>query len=215
MPISVGEVVKITYFGRALSQRIIFARHYYVLNEVLMQPIEAILFNVAANYNAIGGHGTIPQITYKYLLHQPTGYRLEKVSAQCMKPLPSVRVDSTLEANGGGGAGPDATNLCATFALTTNRLGRAEVAKYHPGPLPSSRVVDGLLSAGGQTALQELALACLETTTTDMGAQDPLTLAPIIWHGPNRAPTLADLVVLVRLNKTVRTERRRTIGLGE
>lgn len=209
MSLAANDIIRITWEGRALSQMILFVTHWRVTANADANNELAELRTIC---NDMADPASAQSPYPAYLACLPTGYKNYRVSAQRVTPNKTSRVDVFDGSTGTGGAGPDAPNVAATFSLAAATPGRSKVAKYHIGPLPNAFYTNGLLSNTCQANISVLAgkmLGIMDYYTAD------LTLVSTILHrAPNANPRFHD-TALPRFNIFVRTQRRRTIGVGK
>lgn len=210
MALALNDIVAVTFDGVSLGQAIQFGMNYRVTENTVGAAIQVELKVIADWFkDTLAGAPT----ANKLRAFLPTGATLNRVRVQRIFPTRSVFVAGTMGVPGGGGAGPSTVNLCATFSLHTAVAGRSQLAKYHPGPMPDSFWDNGVLLAPGLGALDALGIAAAAPTSAPSGANS-IALQPVVFHRNTfTAPRWTD-VVGYRLNSVVRTERRRTIGLG-
>lgn len=208
--IAVNDLLRINAVGSFANQRIILTHAYAVLttdgSQTDQQGMDALINNIR------GGLGAGDQWESAYLACLPAGYTLEYW--QCQKVAP-VRVHYTKFSRVVPGTHADttnATNQAAVITLGTVLAGRSNVSNKHIGPIPQSVNVQssGLVAAAYQGILSTLAAnMLLDITDVPSG----ITFSPVI---PHRLPAGAyTLLSNYSVGTTVRTMRRRTVGVGE
>lgn len=219
MPLAAGDICRVTVKGSALGQLIEFVTHFMV--DSTDSPGTEFSDQVQLAEELAGdGFGANPFLDlYRALL--PTGYSCNTVSVQRVFPIANAiaRGDYFVSKNGTGGAGPSAPNIACSVTLAHHNRGRAFQAKYHLGPLPDSRYSNGLVTNTHLTAMAAWAtnmLVAPYVLNVAGGAHAYSVHFGIFHRNPIPGFTLRlHGFELFRLNNLVRTQRRRTIGVGK
>jgi hypothetical protein len=208
MPIEVGDIVLFSIYGQCFGQRILFTHHYRVTGSPNpAQPTSGALDDFLSALNVDGASPTIN--LYKACL--PPDYECTAGRAQVIAPSRSAYKQTELyDGLGTYATGTESSNQTGVISLRTENAGRDQVSNKHIGPIPAAAQVNGLLSDAYQGILGSFADKLLQSVTP---AGTALTYSPIIFHGGS--PFTYDAVTNRIVNPTVRTQRRRTVGLGE
>ncbi len=207
----VNDVIHTTWHGTALEQEIEFGLDW----QVTATDADDYATQLLAIATAMAGVGVLsPDLRSDYLTCLGSGYVGYKTSVQRIQPTRDARVDAPWTDAGTGGTGPNASNLAMTFAHASVKTGRSQVAKYHIGPIANSMPVLGYLSLAAIAKLTQLAADTLVPQTVITSGALSVSFKPIIFHrSPNAVPRTDDKK-LFRITDTVRTQRRRTVGVG-
>lgn len=207
MPLTVGDVVQLSFSGRVFNQRVLFTHNFRVSETQSSAPSWEILQDIAEFFENDDN-----PLKSKYLACLPPQYVMNDVRAQVLYPL---RLPYESVPTGSPGTQTNATevsNLAACFTLYSALTGRKQIAVSHVGPISPTYANDGVWNSDVLTPLIDLADECTNTYAIT-AAQT--TLVPVILHkGANQNPRTND-VVGFRIQNTVRTMRRRTVGRGE
>lgn len=207
MPLTVGDTVQISYSGRCFNQRILFTHNFRVSETTSSAPATEITLDIAEFFSDAAN-----PLREKYLACLPPQYTLDEVRAQVLYPLRLPYASVPLGVPGEGQDAAETTNLAACFTLHTALTGRDQIAVSHIGPISSVHAASGVWTASILGALIDLADECTNTYAITAALT---TLVPVVLHkGANANPRYHD-VVGFRIQQTVRTMRRRTVGRGE
>lgn len=204
--IVVGDRVMVTLVGELFNQ-VTMSTFCYGLSSITgVNTQEAALTRLDAAFSLSGG------LYDKYLACIPAQFDLTEVWMQVISPARYVKFTFTT----GAGLGTLAANTltsanAAAVIVRRGELGnRSNVSTLHvPLGQTAGCMSLGNLGADVQTPLADLAtqMKAQVSTTTVIG-----TYIPVINHGPN----VGDFspIVSTTVKQTVRTMRRRTVGLG-
>lgn len=210
MALLLNDILQITFDATALNQKVQFGMNYRVKENTAGLTLVEELGGIADWFkDTLAG----APVANKLRAFMPTGCVIDRVRVQKIYPTRSVFIAGIINQPGGGGPGPSTVNLCATFALHTVNAGKNQLAKYHPGPMPDNFWDNGALTVAGVNALTALGIAAAAPTSAPFGV-NAIQLVPTIFHRNTfTVPRWTDAVGY-RVNTIVRTERRRTLGLG-
>lgn len=215
MSLVLNDIVKVTWRASAYNQEFQFQQTYRILTADAGTGTLASLFGIASYFAGDMAYGGPSTLSNAWLNMLGTGIKQYAVDCQKLIPAKTIYIRKEAAASGTGGSGSAQTNTCGVFSLVSGVPGRSQIAKFHVGPLPDSFAVNGSLSTGALTNLRALASACVPIQTLQLAAPGDTTLQPIILHrNPNANPRYAD-VSTYRFNFYVRSQRRRTIGVGK
>lgn len=205
MALELNDVVLVSFRGLCFGQRIILTHTYRI--DAVNDPGQTVVQDLTDILTAIdvgGGDAVVPS----YLACLPPQYQLTQLRAQRIYPIRSAYVPITKALAGTHEAPATVANDAAAITLRTDYAGRNQIATKHIGPIPDDASSAGLLIAGYKTLLSTLATKLL--LTIDFGAAGQAT--PGIYH---RSTNGFDAVESYILGDQSRTQRRRTVGVGE
>lgn len=210
MPLLLNDVVLITYHSDIFNQRILLTLTYKVSaastgGNSAIQDLQAIANEFASTVTS--------EVLIKYLGILPENCVVKKVRAQKIYPLPRTAfVEAEINSDGQSDDGvATASNVAGVITLKTDLGGRSQVANKHIGPLAAGAYTAGKLGGATLTDFGDLAVAL---KTAVIPADGPV-IVPVIYHRNADGPTTkTDLVTGALVQDTLRTMRRRTVGLG-
>lgn len=207
MPLAEGDIVQLNIEGEVFNQRILLTHRYRVSG-----PTSAGVPTSAAMLDFLEqvGPGGAKDIITSYKACLPPDYECNGHTAQRIVPNRSA-LQRNEDSDGPGTypTGTESSNQTGVITLGTENAGRDQIANKHIGPLPAAAQVNGELSDAYKAILTTLGNKLLVAVPLTVTAQ---TLTPIIWHGGTELNYTA--LISVKIGSTVRTQRRRTVGLG-
>lgn len=207
MPLSINDVVQVTFKSDYQNNVILLVHHWRVGTPPGTGTVAENLDEICANF-ASDAAGT-PMKVYKDCLGD--NVTINTVRAQRVSAVRSPYVQRAVTIAGAAGSNATAPNIACVVTRNTLLTGQSQISNSHIGPMGAARYADGkvtlaqlaLMSAFGVRFRQNVIL-------TPSGA----ILQPGIYH-PANAPGLDfSVVVGERLQDSVRTMHRRTLGLG-
>lgn len=205
-----GDLFLVTAFGSVFGQRIMLTHNYELTTvnmNVLVSDIETSIIKQVR-----GGAGGTNVLEGAYLALLPADYTLDFWQAQIIGPNRFVPVTVNRGTVGTHASGTEASNQAAVITLRTDKAGRNQVSNKHIGPIPQGATVqnNGLVQAAYDALLTTLKTGLLSTLTdVNYGA----SWRPVINH--HTKPIISSDPLTSGLNgTTLRTMRRRTVGLG-
>jgi len=205
MPLEVGDIVLVSWRGLCFGQRIILTHTYRV--SVAPDPESTVWQNLDSIIDAVDVGGAA-DITTNYLALLPAAYGLNEIRAQRVYPIRSAYFSKAKAEEGGHAGAATVANDAAAVTLRTDYAGRNQIATKHIGPVPDAASASGLIVTAYKTLLTAFATDLLLTPAFGTTG----SLIPIIYH---RATNGHSDVVSYRLGDQSRTQRRRTVGVGE
>lgn len=207
-PITNNAIMEVTLRGLHQDQRVLSVLHYAALvppavfqdfNEAAPDVVDALL--------ATGG------IVDKYLDAVSVEYALEEIRLQLITPI-RYSFKSFLQASSPGTVAGTALppNEGATLTKRNDATGRRNRGSLHMPALPISFVGGGRITTAGETAYLALGDVMVLPITTTGGGGD-VTWNPVIFN--KAVPTTSPEFTSVTPQLTTRTNRRRTVGVGE
>lgn len=202
-----NDVVQVTWIGSCFQQRILLTHTFVILGDYnaatsVTQDLNDILNNIR-----IGGAF---DKTTSYLACLPPQYALDAMRAQRIRAVRSSYVQQVVAAAPGTWAGAaTVANDSAAITLRTANAGRNQRATKHIGPVADNMSAAGLLVVAAAPPLTSLGNALIQAFAP-VGSGSVVT--PVIFH---RASNTWDVTDRFILGDQSRTQRRRTVGLGE
>lgn len=197
-----NSIASITFRGKLFDQRVMTTHHYYYSGVTQADGRGWLL----ARLNAMLAAGKLYALWRGALSQSVINMEVvgQWIQNQRYRPIvvsPVVTVGSRGDAN--------APNAAMVVTLTSDLAGRHGVGNKHLPGVPYAEVTAGVLSAGQLAANGNYAFEA--TQQYDDGAGNVLT--PCIY---NRAsPNLSRVITGYIVNDSIRTERRRTLRVGE
>jgi len=207
MPLPVGSVVRVSYNGVCLGQRIRFVTDWKIRSSNSIQNSQQDTRDIAELF------GTPLNIFQPaYLACLPQNYMLEDVTAQAVHPVRYAHGQYLSNTPGAIATDATASNVAATFVRYGELAGRNKISVSHIGPVPP-----GQYTGGYTTVPYNLLLAtCAGTFKTPTSTLAPtIVLDPVVLHRDPNANPATNLLEYYRIGFTLRTMRRRTVGVGE
>lgn len=206
-----GQVYLITAMGSWAGQRIMLT-HTYLLDSVNPGVDAGLAVETLIKYIR-GGVGGLDQYETKYLGLLPPQYTLNKWRGQVIYP---DRLVIREVARGVNGAHPEDTetgNQAVALTFRTELAGRNQVSNKHIGPIPQGPLTqdNGMLTAAYKGLVSDLGQA-MESGIADLAINS--VWVPVIWHGPPPGLSPTEITSWT-VGDTLRTQRRRTVRLGE
>lgn len=206
MPIDNGAIVLVSFRGLCFGQRIILTHTLRKTSAPAgTKTVEQELESIIEDTKAGGNIALVPP----YLACLPTTYSLTEIRAQVISPVRSAYLTNSELLVGTHASPATVANDSAAITLRTALAGRREVSTKKIGPVPDAASAAGLLTTPYRGLLSQVALALKQTTVLPDGE----AYSPVIWHR-NLVPSFS-LVTNHVLGDQSRTQRRRTVGLGE
>lgn len=207
MPLAVNDIVQVSYRGTCLGQRIMLVTSWRVTATASINSVATDLQSVVSRFNQnLAGD---PRPTYLACMGQ--NYTLNEVRAQRIYPTRSRFETATPSVIGTIAEDVTAVNVAGVVTRVTADAGRSQVANSHLGPPPPTRYSQGAVTIGYATVMSAWAATWNANLFTTIPVID---LAPTIFHRASVTPKWSDIIGS-RVQTTLRTMRRRTVGLGE
>lgn len=207
MAIGVDDVIKVAFYSRLYSQRILNVLHYRVA-EITGAPSEGLWLQSAANafsFTAIGG-----TLQTELIANMSLDVTVDTVRVQKVFPEPSIYYEDIIGLQGSLTGTAGTANVAASISKRTETPGRRGIGRLQLAGIQQIDYVAGILTSTAIARLVGLADAMKATVTVAVGTT---LLAPILFHGPGATTVFSD-VVDTQVQTTVRDMRRRTVGVG-
>lgn len=202
-----NDIVQVTFVGSCFNQLIELVRNYLILGDF---PVANSIMADLDLINTAITLGGVNDIETPYLALLPPQYSCYMVKSQKINGTRSAyRPINFVGGEPGTNAGA-ATSANRACALTTRTAlaGKKQRGTVHVGPLPDSAAVNGNLSAAYLLLLQPFGTKLL---TSFIPPTSGSLVVPILYHKDKTW----DLLNSIPSQVTVRTQRRRTIGVGK
>ncbi len=202
-----NSVVQVTYKGLYENNVMMMVLNYKVLSNDSAVSYLSDLNSIITKF-ADTAAGTILTL-YRALL--PANYTITTIRAQQVRPTRQLFMeDSGLALLGMHATEAASGNLAATITRVSLAAGRKGVSTLHVGPLPDGAKDYGSLDPTYKAAMASLAQALINDVVI---AAPSMVLAAQILH-PVGAAVPSTQIETYRLGDTIRTMRRRTLGVG-
>lgn len=200
--INPDSIALFTIKGKLFGQEVMTTHHYRYSGAVIADGADFLVNTLGANpqwgllYAAwIGAISRdVQEVTMLGQWIYPTRFRPVKVTDAI-----------TQGALGGTTTG----NIAQVVSLLSTLAGRTGVANKHLPGLPNTGQIEGSLTAGQRVLLNTYGDAARTPLSTAGGS----FMFPVVYH--RAAPGASRVVELYTVNPYVRTQRRRTVGLGK
>lgn len=207
MAVAIGDVFLTTWAGTWDNQRIMLTHTYEIVNAIGAPDEQTVADDLLQRLTSAG----LDIMETSYLNCMPQDYQLQLVTAQKIYPVRYRSRFLTFAKNGNIANNALTGNNAAVISFHTDLAGRSQVSNKHVGPLATAVgwFDNGVLTAGYKAVLGALANA-MRTTVTAAGVY---SAEPAIYHRAAVVPK-SDYITGHIVQDTVRTQRRRTVGLG-
>lgn len=206
-----GQIYEVSAVGSWVGQRILFSQTYIL--DTIDAGVDSGLASETLMKYIRGGVGGLDLYEALYLDCLPAQYQLVKWRTQITYPVRLVGYEFNRGVNGANVEDTETGNQAAALTFRTAFAGRNQVATKHIGPLPQGPLTqdDGMLTVAYKALVAALGAAMLNAIA-DLPTNAVWT--PVIDHGPIPAPPPTPIESYV-VGETIRTQRRRTLRLGE
>jgi hypothetical protein len=208
MGLAVGDVVAVTFEGRVQAQRTLttfMIRRASPVdnNTTVIQDLDEITFHTQPD------GGGADWLETAFLAACSIDFVLDNIVAQQITPTRSVKRVRVSGGPGTNAGGCEVTNICGVLTKRTNFGGRKQVGSVHMPGMPTLGATNGVLTAGQKLLYDNFATALKQAWIVPVSGT---SYNNILYHRglvPNY-----DIVTDVFTQDTVRTMRRRTVGVG-
>ena len=209
MPVNQGDLIQLTFVSRWQAQVIMLTTHYKCRTPPSSSQSTGVTLNGIIDYVDPAGANSLGDVYLKCL---PENVTMREIWAQKIYPARGVKRSKATSYTGLWPTADATTgNIDAVITLRTDKAGRSQVGNKHIGPLGSDAYTNGLVSASLQLAMETLGEGLVNALNTPSNGQ----YDPCIYHrNGDGAAAKSDLVSSYVIQTTVRTIRRRTVGLG-
>lgn len=211
MPVAqVGDIFELVARGICFNQEIQLTHHYRLI--VVPADTEVSTITTFIINEARGGAGGNDQLEGEYLDLLPADYLLTQWSGQMVYPNRYAKKFQTRDVAGTNAGATETANQSCVITLQSDYSGRDQVSNKHIGPLPQTAgvQVNGLISAGYKALMFALRVQ-LSMRFENIGGT--IQLDPVIYHRTGVGGHF-DNITDGYEQTTVRTMRRRTVGVG-
>lgn len=208
-PVAVGDIYEVIYTFTFTGQKTMFTLHYHLdslsgSSPSLADFIEGLRLELDAlgnisqqlagcySTNAVGGLLSIQKVyPARYLKREQSSGFPTGTNSAATSPLPP--------------------NVSMALTLRGDNSGRHFRGTKHLGCLGNNFVTDGIISAGGLLAMQELGDVLIVPLTFSVGGVT-CVVSPVVLN--RSAPNVSPVITSYVRGTTSRVQRRRTVGLG-
>jgi len=207
MAISVNDIIAVSFFGRISGQRMINTLHYRA-NDTSALATSTLMNNVITEVRAGGGGGDFLESAFLNCIGQ--NYTLQEIRAQKITTVRAKFESQARAVPGNVAVDCDAPNIAGVITKRGALAGRKYIGSLHMPGVPNGYYLEGDISGTYSTVLNSLATVLLGTIVAGTPA---VNYFPVIYNRGSATPwtELSSLLVQTSL----RTMRRRTVGLGE
>lgn len=210
MPLAVDDIFLVTFKGECANQTILNT-FYYRIDELGTAPLptDYQAQTILADALTAGGADILQT---PFINCMPQNYTLSEVWVQKVFPARYRKYVEAEAAEGTIAADALATNLAAVVSRFGIQANRHNIGSLHVGPIPTGSTwqVDGQITSTYKALLITLGSAMLEVV--DLLGSNKIKWVPVLFAATG-TPVHNDIVTTVAQD-TVRTMRRRTVGLG-
>lgn len=202
-----NDIVQITFVGSCFNQLVELIRNYVVLGDFpLANSVMADLDLINTAVTA----GGVNDIETPYLALLPPQYSCQLMKSQKISGIRSAYRPLNFVGGAPGTNAGTATSVNRACALTTRTAlsGKKQRGTVHVGPIPDAACVGGNLTAVYQGLLVPFGTKLLTSFSPPTSGS---LLSPILYHRDHTW----DLLNSIPTQVTVRTQRRRTLGVGK
>lgn len=204
MAVFVGDTLLVSFRGLAFGQRVIFTHTYKC--KTASPSTQTLLASMDEFMGQIGTNGLSDLLT-PYSDCLGNSYNMTEVRLQLIFPTRFAYFPYPQEVPGTAGA-ITVANDAAAITMRTQDTGRNQVATKHIGPVPDNASVAGLLTAAYKLKLNDLGSKLTNGVILPSGTE----WLPVIFH---RETNTSSPIFTHAIGDQSRTQRRRTVGLGE
>jgi len=202
-PITPNSVVEFTVQGRANNQTCLSIFHYLYTGTSTLGDGSLALDNLVSVLNASGN------LVGKLIQCIASNCNIDQLRAQWIFPIRYVYNTYAPYATFGAFSGTcNAPNAAAALEKRSDRAGRSNRGTLHIWGVAQEAMSAGRLGGSYTVAMQALATPVQGSVTVSSG----ITYDPIIYN--RRSPALSPVIRGCVVHDTIRTMRRRTVGLG-
>lgn len=207
--VALNDIVLMGYRSTCFGQRILFNLTYRV-DEITAGPIDTTEFSLAAAQSLVDGGASAVWEEYQNVIS--SNVTVNWSFAQIVK-AERYRRQTAIIGTPGAGTATTTANVNAVMTRFSERSGRDQVSNNHPGPIPTTASVSGILTDVFKAEVGDLAaICCTPITLAGIG----VVIVPTIWHSRAPGPTvLWDDIVDGYAQDQTRVMTRRTVGRGE
>lgn len=208
LPVSVSDIFQFRMKGTLNNQATISQFNYRVMALAGVHAPNELADAINARMIIAGG------VAFEALPCLPsnwTGANTECQRVYDKRDRSVIRTD--VWAPSGTGNVANTSNLAQAITRRTDNAGRKQVSDLHlPVSTATATIINGVLSAA-QVALMNTYRIALSVQFVLLGGD--ITIAPVIWHSKDANPASNwDVITSTFVQPTVRTMRRRGVGLG-
>lgn len=203
----IGSILELRFKGRVNGQIVQTSLHYSVA--VVSSDAQGTEESDFLDQITFVGQTILPA----YMACMATNYTLESVEAQFVAPTRFVAViQAHNEAGSSPGGASDAQNLHASLIERTALAGKKYRAILKPPALPTSWALLGMLTQAALAGFITLASRLRVPVAPALGGG---VYNPVIWHRKLLPGQNSTGITSIMVAPTVRTQYRRTIGVGK
>jgi hypothetical protein len=200
-PVTVGGVVELSVVGGFNGQTLLNIMHYRFSGGTAITSGAAALISFLAAVNT--------KFTTAFVNCVGADYQLFAYRGQWIFPTRYRPIVLNLSSVVGAGSPAGTANIGGAITRFGDPANRAALGTWHMPCVPQDQYASGTLFSSQITAYTTLAALMDDQITTALSSN----FDPIIYHRAN--PTASVVVTGAYPQTTVRTSRRRTVGVGQ
>lgn len=203
--IAVNDVIRVTYFCRLFSQRVLTVFHLRCATAPTGSDILTQLTNLA---NSCGGTGVFPLQGWLPLVGAELNF--DEVRCQKVYPARTLYAKAAIGATGSHSDPCKTANVAVSVEKRTIHPGRKGIGRIQMAGIPASTYTDGSLDSSYLTAILS------HWTDLDLSKTPATGGGSYKWclFGGSLV-TSDDDIIQVQPQTTLRVMRRRTVGVGK
>jgi len=211
MPMTIGDLVTVTFRGTLYGQRVMTTFGWRVMNAVNAGDTRLAQSALADAISADVG----TSLMGTYLASTTPALTVNEIWTQRIRPIRMRKTVKLVSLQGTNGASPNTPNVSGAICRKSDLGGRSALSNLRiPGiTLEAGQVSAGVLSVGHRTLLDDLARESYEPFSVTNGVE-VITYQGVIINKITAVPD-HQLITAHTVNHHVRVSRRRTVGLGE
>lgn len=204
MPINAGEIIEVVYEGTLLGQKILNTLHYKVTVPSGTPSVLTALGFFGATFT---GGSVSPTLAFLNCL--PQNYTLDRIRFQKITAPRSIASYKNIGLPGTRPVNVESSNQAIVISKRAEVAGRHNIGSLHLAGVAQQDMDMGKV---GFSLLAQMSILASKMANLVPATGDPLEAVPVILNRLN--PALSELLYQPYPQTTVRTMRRRTVGLG-
>lgn len=200
-----GDILQCSFRGTLFGQRVLNVLHYRVYADSTTGNYVTACAGVgAALYSGV----ITPGLTMARA--QAPEYNLDVIRVQKVNGARGRYVDTVINQPGLNAGSCTASNVAATITKRTDNGTRRGLGSLHLPGIPDTGYANGSLTAPYKLLIDAISACLLNPFVVTL---ETTGLTPVLWS--NRSPTVYLPLTSTVTQTTLRTMRRRTVGVGK
>jgi len=209
MAMAIGDIIEFSILWEYFSDKYMNVLHFRKTTaQTVPTDVPTELDQINTKFLAGGAGSLFTSVRAVVAQNVTMGF----VRSQQIWPLRSVAEQANVGVPGAVGNDTATGNIAATITKRTQNAGRKMVGSFHTPGLPDGTYINGVIQrpSAFYTALLDLGDALEANIVTTQGG----VYEPVLFHRNDQPPTATRLFSTI-VQDTVRTMRRRTVGVGQ